>query len=145
MTARPTSENPGIGSHVTPSKVVRNMDLSKQEQKQKEIKREMAKLKKLLANLSADKRKATEGLIQEAAFMHATLGELREIIDRDGPIDLFEQGDNAYHREHPAVKSYNTMIQRYSTVMKQLLELLPNESAKEASDELIEFVKRARK
>lgn len=121
------------------------MDLSRQEQKQKEIKREIAKLKKLLANLSPDKKRAAEGLIQEAAFMRATLGELRAIIDRDGPLDLFEQGDYAYNREHPAVKSYNTMIQRYSAVMKQLIELLPNESAKEANDELIEFVKRAKK
>ncbi|SFR15288.1 hypothetical protein [Desulfoscipio geothermicus] len=121
------------------------MEISRQEAKQKAIKKELLKLRRITKNLSDDKKRAAEGLIQEAAFMRATLGELREIIDREGPVEIFRQGDYEYNREHPAVKSYSTMIQRYSTVCKQILDLLPQDKPKTEADELMEFVKKARK
>ena len=122
------------------------METSRQKEKKEAIKKEISRLKRIIKNIPDDKKKAAEGLIQEAAFMRATLGELREIIDRDGPLDLFEQGDYAYNREHPAVKSYNTMVQRYSAICKRIFDLLPTEDkSKTATDELMDFVKKARK
>lgn len=114
-------------------------------EKQKIIKAEIAKLKKLFADLPVNKVKAAEGLIQEAAFMKATLGEARGMIDESGILDWFEQGPNAYYREHPATKVYNTMIQRYATVCKQLFDMVPDgDKNKDAADELMEFVKKAK-
>jgi len=122
------------------------METPRQKEKKEAIKKEISRLKRIIKNIPDDKKKAAEGLIQEAAFMRATLGELREIIDRDGPLDLFEQGDYAYNREHPAVKSYNTMVQRYSAICKLIFDLLPTEDkSKTATDELMDFVKKARK
>lgn len=114
--------------------------------KQAQIKKEIARLKRLMKNVPEEKKKAADGLIQEAAFMRATLGDLKRIIDQEGPLDLFVQGDYEYNREHPAVKTYNTMIQRYSTVSKLIFDLLPGEDkGKEENDALMAFVKKAKK
>lgn len=118
------------------------METSRIIEKEKMIKREISKLKKLFKDLPKDKLKAAEGLIHEAAFMRATLAEARERIDTDGILDWFEQGPNAYYREHPATKVYNTMIQRYATVSKQIFDMLPDDAGKEVEDDLMAFVKK---
>jgi hypothetical protein len=125
------------------------MDTFSRVDKNRIVKKEISKLKKLLKNIPKDKLTAAEGLIQESAYMRATLSELKWIIDREGPLDNFVQGDNEYLREHPAVKSYNSMIQRYSTVTKQVFDLLPSEDKKSpiVSDEekkFMEFIKGAK-
>lgn len=105
------------------------------------IKREKAKLTKLFKNLPIDKQGALAGLIQETAFMRVILGELQEIITREGPVDDFAQGRQKFVRQHPAVKTYNTLISRYMTACKQLVDALPMPLSTE-KDELMEFVKR---
>ncbi len=114
--------------------------------KENQIKKEMLKLKRLFKNLPKDKMKAADGLIQEAAFMKVTLEETRYIIDQEGIIEHFEQGAQKFLREHPATKVYNAMINRYATVCKQLFEMVPDPDAgKQAEDELMAFVKKAKK
>lgn len=121
------------------------MRLYDPDDKEKQIKKEISKLRKLFRALPKEKQKAIEGLIQEAAFMRATLEEARYIIDREGVLELFEQGSQRFLREHPATKVYNTMINRYSAVCKQLFDMVPDaDDAKKAEDELIAFVKQAR-
>ncbi|WP_374711527.1 hypothetical protein [Symbiobacterium terraclitae] len=78
--------------------------------------------------------------------MRATLEEARAIIDREGILELFEQGEQKFQREHPATKVYNTMINRYAGVCKQLIDLLPDGDAKkQGEDELMAFIKRGRR
>ncbi len=113
------------------------------EEKAKKIKTELTRLKKVFKDLPEDKRKIVDGLIQEAAFMRATLEETRGIIDREGVIELFEQGVQRFLREHPATKVYASLVNRYSAVIKQLIDLLPdNKGADNGADELMEFVKK---
>ena len=122
------------------------MRLYNEIEKEKQIKKEIRKLLRLFKHLPADKKKAAEGLIQEAAFMKVTLEETRYIIDHEGVIENFEQGAQRFKREHPATKVYNTMINRYSNVCKQLFDMIPDPDAgKQAEDELMAFVKKARK
>jgi uncharacterized protein YfbU (UPF0304 family) len=122
------------------------MRLYTEEEKQKQIKKEITKLRRLFKNLPKDKQKAAEGLLQEAAFMKATLEETRHIIDQEGILEHFEQGAQKFLREHPATKVYNTMINRYATVCKQLFDMVPDpEAGKQAEDELMAFVKKASK
>ena len=122
------------------------MRLYNEEEKQKAIKKEIRKLRRLFKNLPKDKRQAADGLIQEAAFMRVTLEEARHIIDQQGIIEVFEQGSQRFLREHPATKVYNTMINRYAAVCKQLFDMVPDPDAgKQAQDELMAFVKRGRR
>lgn len=120
--------------------------ISRQLEKQKAVKKEMARLTKIFRNIPPNIYSAAESLIEEASYMRATMAELKAIIDITGPVEQFEQGSNKFLREHPAVKTYNTMIQRYATICKQLFDLLPNvDKDKKNEDELLAFVKKARK
>ena len=111
--------------------------------KDKLIKKEMRKLNKFFKNIPKDKQEMIQGLKEQAAFMYATLMELQEIINDEGPIELFEQGKQRLLREHPASKTYNAMIKNYSSVIKQLVDMLPKEEAKPAEDEFVKFIQKA--
>lgn len=108
--------------------------------KDRQIKNEIARLTNIFKEIEKNKRLTSKGLIEEAAFMKATLKELKTSIDECGPIDEMPQGDYSILREHPALRAYNTMVQRYTTVIKELNGLLPKEVQKEISDGFDEFV-----
>lgn len=117
---------------------------SKSLKKEKRIKKEMSRLKKLCADLSDNKKSALEGLIQELSFMKATLEECREEVNSKGVIILFEQGAQKMMVENPASKVYNTMINRYTTAYKQVIDVIPDgATAKEEQDKLMAFVGRS--
>lgn len=115
-------------------------------EKEARIKKEIKKLRQLFKDLPKEKQAAADGLIQEAAFMRVTLEECRFIIDQEGVVERFEQGRQFFQREHAATKVYNTMINRYAAVCRQLFDIIPaGEAAQKAEDELMAFVKRAKR
>lgn len=109
------------------------------EAKEKLIRSEKRRLKSLLGDLPENKKKAAEGLIDECAFMRATLKQYREYITTEGLIDIMPQGDYSIKREHPAVRSYSTLVQKYATVCKQLFDMLPTKVAVPDVDDFDEF------
>lgn len=118
------------------------MTISEQLQKEKSIRSEKNKIKKLFSDFPKEKVKVLEGLIDEAAFMKITLEDLRTVLTKEGTIEIFKQGKQSFKRERPEFRSYTTLIQKYSGVMKQLIDLLPPELQKQESDALLEFIKK---
>ena len=107
------------------------------------VNREINRLTNLFKDIDANKRLTAKGLIEEASFMKATLQELKEMIDEHGPIDEMPQGEYSILREHPALKSYNTMVQRYTNIINQLTNLHPKEEIKqEVDDGFDDFLKK---
>lgn len=112
--------------------------------KQKEIEKEKAKLKKIFKNIAEDKKILCDKLITNAAFMAVALEELQEDIMENGTTIIATNG-NGFDvlQENPAQKSYNTMISRYSSVIKQLQDLLPDQKQdgiNQAGETLASFV-----
>lgn len=103
------------------------------------VKAEKKKLNVLLADLAEDKKKVAEGLVDESAFMRATLKQLRDYIDANGIIDEMQQGQYSIMRESPAVRTYNTMVQKYAAVCKQLFDMIPNKGNLPPDDEFEKF------
>jgi len=105
------------------------------------IKREITRLTNLFKEIDKNKRLTAKGLIEEAAYMRITLQELKKEIDKSGPIDVMPQGEYSILREHPALKSYNTMVQRYTNVIDKLTNLFPkNDIKKEIDDGFEDFI-----
>ena len=121
------------------------MSISEQLEREKNIKQEINRIKKLYKDFPKEKSKVLEGLINEAAFMKTALEELRKDLIRNGYVELFEQGEQCFNRERPEVKTYTNFMQKYSIVMKQLIDLLPVEIKKEEADKLIDFIKKGYK
>lgn len=99
---------------------------------------EIRRLTCIFKEVESKKQRTIKGLIEESAFMKVTLLELKEIIQEEGVINEMPQGDYSIMREHPALKAYNTTIQRYTTVAEKLLGLLPKDVQKN-DDGLSEF------
>lgn len=112
-------------------------DLSSKEKVDKEtlVNREIRRLTNLFKDIDSNKRLTAKGLIEEASFMKATLQELKVMIDESGPIDEMPQGEYSILREHPALKSYNTMVQRYTNIINQLTNLHPKEEVRREVDD----------
>lgn len=102
---------------------------------------EIKKLKVIMKNVPKERLPVAEALFNELEFMQKTLVILKAQIDEEGPTAMFKQGRQEFLREHPALKSYNTTIQRYSLLYKQLTALLPNVDEKPKSDALMDFIK----
>lgn len=120
------------------------MSISEQLEREKKIKQEINRIKKIYKDLSKDKIKVFEGLVTEASFMKLTLEELRVFLLRNGVTEEYENGPQVFTRERPESKIYSTMIQRYSNVMKQLIDLMPTEEKKEETDELMSFLSKSK-
>lgn len=97
--------------------------------KKQKIYDEYVSLRKALKNIPEDKMSIATGLMDNAAFMLVTLDELKDEINSRGAFVTY----NKNLVENPAMKSYNTMINRYSGVMAQLLNLLPKDEQADVS------------
>ncbi len=107
--------------------------------KDKEIKKEISKFKKIFANIAEDKKPFAERLYKQAAFMSVTLQELQEKIKDEGSIIKGKNGNGfIVCSENPAQKSYNIMIKNYNATIKALVEMLPKDNKE--SDELMDFI-----
>lgn len=85
------------------------------------------KWNEILSDIDVTKLEAAQNLIEEAAFMQVTLSELKNKIKREGATYVMKNGKQNMRVEHPAQKSYNTMINRYTTACNHLIALLPKD------------------
>ena len=105
-----------------------------------DISKDMKKVKTILRKLPKDKKVIAESLYNELEFMQRTLETLKSEVDKTGPTAMFKQGRQEFLRESPSLKAYNTTIQRYSLIYKQIIDLLPKDDNK-SKDELLDFIK----
>lgn len=111
--------------------------------KEEIIKAEKRKLAGIYTRLDPKTKKAVDSLIDEAAFMAASLYEIRETINEKGYVETYQNGANQRGiKKCSEVEIYNTMIKNYSSVVKQLTDLIPkkNDSSGEKTDGFEEFV-----
>ena len=106
------------------------------------ISAEKRKLAGIYTRLDVKTKKATDSLINEAAFMAASLYELRKIINEKGYTEEYQNGANQKGvKKCSEVEVYNTMIKNYMGTIKQLTDLLPKEQkVKEDQDGFEDFV-----
>jgi hypothetical protein len=103
--------------------------------------KDLRELKKMLKNVPADRIAIGAKIIEEIAFMTRTLAKLKAEVEENGVVDHFKQGSQEFMRESPALKAYNTTIQRYSLLYKQFADLLPKpEPPDNLPDELSKFL-----
>ena len=101
--------------------------------------KELTKLKKIFKDIEPDKQQTVEKLISNAAFMAESLDKLQAIINEKGFVEEYQNGANQSGvKKCSEVDIYNTMIKNYTSVIKQLLDLLPSGSGN--NDELLEFL-----
>lgn len=100
-------------------------DLSKDEI----IKSEKEKLNGIYSMMESKTKKSVSSLVDEAAFMAASLYELRKIINEKGYTEEYFNGANQHGvKKCSEVEIYINLSKNYMSIMKQLTDLLPKES-----------------
>lgn len=109
-------------------------------EKNKKIRKETQKLKKLFKDLPDNKKKMAEKLIENASFMSITLDELKEDIKLYGVKETYVNGKDQFgFKESIESKTYNTMVKNYMNIIKQLNDMLPAEKQVDIDDEFERF------
>ena len=91
-------------------------------------------LKETFEQLDNDKSKLALSLLDKAEFLEETLQELKIKVKLQGVITEMCQGDYSIERENPALKSYNTTVKNYTSVIKQLNDMLPTKEQNPKDD-----------
>lgn len=113
------------------------------EERERLIKKEKNKLLKIFKNVNKDRLSVVEKLIENAAFMSITLHDLEQKINKNGTISRYKNGENQFGtKKSPEVEVYNTMVKNYTSIIKNLADLLPpgEENPLKSGGELAEFI-----
>lgn len=100
-----------------------------------------AEFREILEKIPDDKKVIGKKLIEELSFMEKTLASLKRQIEENGELEHFQQGKQDFLRESPALKGYNTTVQRYSVMYRQLTNLMGKTQEAEKSNAVYDFLK----
>ena len=108
-------------------KEVKQVGKSKDISKDGRVKKEINRLRKILKNIPAESLTMAEGLIVQAARLRIMLDDMWIDIRDNGDTEKFSQSKDieAYERERPVARLYNTRDKNYQSVVKQLCDLAP--------------------
>jgi hypothetical protein len=104
-------------------------------QQDEQIEEEIKRYNHIFKYLQEDKKQVAQRLIERVAFMTVTLQILEDTIKTKGPTYTFINGSQRMVVENPAQKSYNAMINRYTSAYEKLFALLPKEGGLAVEDE----------
>ena len=113
-------------------------------EKDKRIKKEIARLSRLFKDIDESKKKLVKTTIEDVAFMTITMQDLRENIVRTGTTVKYKNGENQYgFKQSPDAQLYLQMSQKQTQAMKILLDCMPKAEkiSKVPEDDFESFVR----
>ena len=94
--------------------------------KQERIEAEKARLFELFKNMDVNQLETARGLISSAAFLRVSLEDLEKIINENGYVDEYSNGQHQTGQKiSAAVQSYNGLCAKYTTIVTKLLSIVP--------------------
>lgn len=113
--------------------------------REKRVKREYARLKRVFRELPAEESSVCEGLMVQASRLRVMLDDAWADIDEKGDVEIFTQSPDlpGYERLRPVAQLYNTRDKNYQTIIKQLVDRLPQGSKQsDDAEELMKFIRK---
>ena len=98
---------------------------------------DLKKINAKIDSLPPERKVIAKRISKELTFLRDTLVKLKKEVEEHGVI---VEGVRGGKYENPALKSYNTTLQRYSVLYKQLDDLFPRQPDDTPKDELLEFM-----
>ena len=116
------------------------------EQRLKDTKKELARLKKTFTDLEGRKKEVAFDLSDELASLKVEMKYLKEQYETKGSVDEMPQGNYSILRTSPFFTNYLNAAKTYSALYKQILDLYPKEIAQvkesEELDEMQQFLRK---
>ena len=112
-----------------------------EKERQKLKKKNIDKIKKVFAEVDPNVLELNGQLIEEAGTYATYLSEINKIIERDGFVDTYKNGENQYGtKKSVAAEMKPKYTTTYQSLIKQLTSLLPTDG--DAAAEILEFITR---
>ena len=99
--------------------------------------------KRIYKDIDPAKKKKAYDVIENLAMLRATIDDCEEHIAAEGLVVKMSQGNYEIDRENPYIKIQDRAQKTYSTLLKQLDDMLPSGKAQEvtkAGDALKAFI-----
>lgn len=104
--------------------------------KEKQIKREISKLKRQFKDIPKEKINLVDSTIKSVAFMSVTMEDLQENIVRVGTTVEYDNGGGQKGiKQSPDAQLYLQLSQKHTQAMKILLDLVPKATVKVESND----------
>jgi len=98
----------------------------KPKSKEARIDAELKRISVFFEDVEDDKRAIVGPLLQNAAFMRITLEDLQELINSEGVVDQYKNGEHQYgYKQSAALQAYTSLSKNYVAVTKSLTQYLP--------------------
>lgn len=106
--------------------------------KETRIKKELKRLTAIYSSLPDNKYNLILPILENAAFMKATLEDLQTSINEAGCVDEYQNGSNQFGKKQSAdIQAYNGLIKNYNAISARLEKMLPAEQQKSKLEELL--------
>ena len=97
------------------------------------IKNEINRIKEALRDLDKNKLAVVEPLINTAAFLSISLAELENIINKNGYVVKYQNGENQYGtKQSDEVKTVIAMQKNLNAAIKTLADIAPASKEKKS-------------
>ena len=94
--------------------------------KEKRIEEEYQRLSALFHAADTNDIAVLDPLFRNCAFMRVTLDDLQKVINEEGAVEHYQNGENQYgQKQSAALQSYNSLTKRYNEINKTLRAYLP--------------------
>lgn len=112
------------------------------EERQEKMQAKKKELAGILTKIPGKKKKAARVIADQVAFLSVAIEELDNIVIRDGYVEEYQNGESQKGtKKTVAADLLDRYTKTYTTAIKQIVDMLPEEEAKTAKDELIEFTR----
>lgn len=98
-------------------------------------------IRELVKQVPEDKQLIAKQIADELVFIDDTMGKLKTDIKKNGVTEHFVNGKQDFWRESTSLKAYTALVPRFSTLWKQLTDLLPKDVNVENASAVLEFIK----
>lgn len=99
-------------------------ELTEKERKEKYLK----ELQDIFSGVDGNKKKVLFAHLDNLAYMKVKLERLQDMIDEDGLVEVYQNGENQYGtKPSTALKAYNDTIKSYNTLYKEIAPYIPLE------------------
>ena len=92
--------------------------------KNKNQKSEIRRLKKIFKDLPESQKILTGQLVVRAAYLTSKLEEAEKLLDEEGMITNFENGEQVIQRVNPRLKSYMDLLKIYNALIEQIEDMI---------------------
>ncbi len=116
-----------------------------EEERKKRIAQVKRKMLKIIRNLDENKQFIAKNIIEELAFQTIMCEELRSLIQINGYIEQYKNGENQQgFKKSSFVEQYQTAVKSHSMYLGQLMKIIPEMAGQDDFEEFMNSVKKTK-